>query len=558
MLSLTDQISDSGAGLPPLYEMPTRPEASTPEHLEHQYAAPRARLLREIGHLFKENEENVKGFCIDPATIVRLSVPVEDQEKLFKPQNSISYALIPLVQKVITRWWTEGKIELSAGNHGFNNPLLVAPKKDELGNMTAIRVCIDPRMYNTYQDLRDKFVMPKINDLLARFGGKPIYGQMDLSEAYLQFMIHPDDRKFMAFMWDNKQYQFIGCPYGVTHIPSLFQRYMTNVFVDMPFVFIYIDNIMFASASWEEHQEHIRMIVTRLNSVNLRLKPSATQVGQAQLAILGHIINRFGVGMDPKKVECILNWERPSSGPQLRSYMGLLCFLRGHIRHYAELTAPLEALKMEKGLITWTKMAVQHFELTKLAVARAPWLVHADLNKPFVVILDASQTGVGALLYQPDDDAYTITPYNIVAVCSCKLNETQRRYATYKKELFAMIYAFLKFHSYISLRKFIVITDHQPLIHLLTQRTISNSLAQWQDIVIAYTFDIIHRAGILNIHADALSRMFVYAYGEDDTTWGVHTNIRFIDMSQKYLTPSDLLITDSINKARVPSKSKLA
>ena len=127
----------------------------------------------------------------------------------------------------------------------FNSPLLVAPKFDKDGHVTGLRVCLDARVLNKHLVENDKFEIPRIPDVLQRFRDCRQFGEFDLSEAYNQFQIAAESQKYTAFTWNGKQYVFVACPYGIKHIPSLFQRFMVELFKDMPFVFPYIDNLPF-------------------------------------------------------------------------------------------------------------------------------------------------------------------------------------------------------------------------------------------------------------------------------------------------------------------------
>ncbi len=134
------------------------------------------------------------------------------------------------------------------------------------------------------------------------------------------------------------------------------------------------------------------------------------------------------------------------------------------------MTAPFETIK-KTTTIAWTPQLQQHWQLVKRAFATAPFLRFPDFSKRFVIATDASQTGIGGVLYQPDDSDNTITGNNMVAIVSKQLNDTQRRYPVYKKELWAVIYCLRKFHMYIHGRsQVVVITDHKPLIHILKQQ----------------------------------------------------------------------------------------
>ena len=211
--------------------------------------------------------------------------------------------------------------------------------------MTKVRTCLDTRKVNLKLIEDDKFEIPRIPDMLATLAGGKIFGEIDLSDAYGQFRLTEESQQYTAFTWDKQQYVFVGAPFGIKHLPSVFQRFISTLFHDMPYVFAYIDNICFSSTSWEEHAIQAKAIIARLNSVNLRVKASSVNFGQYQIKLLGHLITPYGVGMDPAKQQMMLAWPRPTSGVGIASFLGLGTYLRDHIRHYAELTAPLESIK---------------------------------------------------------------------------------------------------------------------------------------------------------------------------------------------------------------------
>ena len=389
-----------GQGGPP----PSRLQSFTPPADVDKNKKDKATLLFKLKNLLAVNERWAS-FCSDPASIVDLHVKPEDEQHLHRSQYPTAEALKPAVRKILDRWRTEGKIKPAPANTRFNSPLLAVPKKDDNGKMTDVRLCIDIRTLNRYLVEEDRFQLPRIPDVLAAFAGSMLFGEFDLSEAYFQFRLRESAQKYTAFTWDGQQYVFVGCPFGIKHIPSFFQRYVANLFSDMPFVYPYLDNLGFGSKSWDEHYQHARMIVERLNEVQLRIKPSSYNIGNTSLRILGHVVNQLGIALDPEKIEMIQQWPKPTTGANMASCLGLATFLRDHCRHYAEVCAPLEDAKSQKN-IEWTEKLDQHWALFKRMFANAPVLKFPDFNKPFVVATDASQTGVGGVIYQPHCPQY--------------------------------------------------------------------------------------------------------------------------------------------------------
>jgi len=521
---LTDVSAEDFKGLVSIDEQPSRVAVSTPENLEVSFSARRNALLAELQPMFEENAK-ITGFCNLPESVVRLEIDPSKKHTLFRKQYPIPQRLFAAADAVIMRWFETGKICLAPPGCEYNNALTIAPKKDADGNYTGIRVCADTRPLNAALVVGDKFLIPHIREALEALGGNSIFGEFDLSEAYLQFRLHPDSQPLTAFTWNRKQYMFVGCPYGLTLLTSYFQRVMSMVFKDLHFVIPYVDNIPFASNDWETHKEQAILIISRLNEVNLKLKPQYN-IGHAEMKCLGHVISAAGISPDSEKLKVIHDWPLPATGTDLQSFLGLCCFLRQHVRHYAELTGPLESIKYSKT-IEWNESLIEHFNATKQALLTAPILTFPDYLQSFHLATDASGTGVGGVLFQPKHADEFITATNIVAICSKKLADHQRRWPAYKKELFGVIYCLRKFHTYIWGRYDTVVhTDHKPLTYMFQSTLLSPSLQQWLDVILDYRFEIRHRDGILNVIPDLLSRMFTSAYSQAPS-WGVRNTPSF-------------------------------
>ena len=555
ILSLTDQLNDIGAGVLPPQEVPERPTPFTPSDPTGDYATHRAVIEERLKSLLDKCAKNGP-FCSHPDAVVKITIDPSNYQKVYRRQYPIPNVLIPLVRECVARWRSQGKVTRAPANCAFNSPLLVAAKHDKDGEVVGVRICLDARQINKYMIEEDRFQIPHIPDVLDRFKGCKYFGELDLSEAYFQFRVALESQQYLAFTLDKEQLMFTAAPFGVKHLPSLFERFMCNLFWDMPFVFPYIDNLPFASNSWEEHEMHLRMILERLDSVNMAIKASATSFGHSSLRILGHLIDAQGIHIDPHKRQIISDWPRPRGGAELAAFLGLATFLCDHIRHFAELTGPLIPLK-KQTIIPWNDITTRHFELLKQAVASAPFLKYPDLNRRFVLATDASNTGIGGVLYQPDDENDTITAHNIVAIASKKLSPTQERYPVYKKELWALVYCLRKFHSFLYLRiDNIIYTDHKPLIHILNQTALTVALQQWLDVILNYDMTIKHRPGILHVVPDALSRMYLSTYSTGDHAWGTMTNIHFVKNTCDILSPSDKLCEDSITESLATASVK--
>ena len=517
----------SGEGELPVVELPERAELCTPDSMEDVYATERAKIMDDpdIKEALAANS-TVTGFCNLPESVVRLDVDQELKYKLFRKQYKVPEAVKPKVDEIVQRWLASGKICLAPPGCPYNSPLLVVPKKDDAGQLTGVRVCLDVRALNAATLQCDKFQIPKIRDALESFGRNTIFGEFDLQEAYLQFRLDDESRPYTAFTWNGVQYMFVGAPFGLQQLPSHFQRAMSFSLSDIPFTFAILDNIPFGSKTWEQHRQQALCIIHRMTQLNLLIKPSSVKLGHAQIKCLGHVLSNRGVGIDPAKLDDIRHWPLPKSGEMLARFLGFAQYIRDHVRHFADLTAPLEAVKNDKEIV-WTDALMSSFDMTKQAILRAPFLQFPDFSRPFHLATDAANTGSGGVLYQPEEQGDNITGTNIVAIHSKILSRSQRNYPAYKKELLAIVSCLRQFHSYIWGRSDLVIfTDHKPLTFMLSQTELSPALQCWLDVILDYSFEIRYRPGVLNVMPDVLSRMYTELY---QATWGVPSDVLTVD-----------------------------
>lgn len=518
----------AGSGSVPTNEMPVRLSLGCDPELEAVYAARREQLMSDPDIVEAlETNASITGFCSLPESVVHLEIDPDKKHKLYTRQYPVPHVLYPKVTEIVDRWYDTGRIVLAPPGCEYNNPLTCAPKKDDTGQLTGVRLCLDTRRLNGAIVVHDRFQLPYIRQALEQFSGSTIFGEFDLQEAYLQFPMHPDSQPYTAFTWNGKQYMFVGAPFGIATLPSHFQRTMSVAFADLPFTFPYLDNLPFGSDNWPDHRDHGLTIISRLNQMNLKIKPSSVKLGYSHIRCLGHQLSGGGISIDPDKLVQLAEWPLPRTGPELQSFLGFVTFMRQHVRQFSDLTAPLEAVKLQKQ-IEWTDTLRHHFELTKQALARAPVLRFPDFSRPFHIATDASNTGVGGVLFQPDEGSDEVTAHNIVAIHSKKLTPTQYRYSAYKKELLAIVQCLRQFHTFVWGRMDNVLhTDHKPLTWMLQSVDLSQALQQWLDVILDYRFEIRHRPGILNVLPDALSRMYASQY--EHGVWGVPSSSQLPD-----------------------------
>ena len=111
----------------------------------------------------------------------------------------------------------------------------------------------------------------------------------------------------MAFRTRYGHYEFLVMPFGLTNAPAAFMDMMNKVFKDYldKFVVVFIDDILISSKTKEEHEEHLRLTLKRLQEHQLYAKFSKCEFWLEQVTFLGHIVSKNGIAMDPSKIEAI-------------------------------------------------------------------------------------------------------------------------------------------------------------------------------------------------------------------------------------------------------------
>ncbi|XP_028753579.1 uncharacterized protein LOC114713158 [Neltuma alba] len=121
--------------------------------------------------------------------------------------------------------------------------------------------------------------------------------------------------------------------------------------------------------------------------------------GQCRIDYLGHVISKKGVEMDESKITAIKQWPVPQNVTQLKGFLGLSGYYRRFIQGYAQIAGPLTKLLTKDGF-RWNDEAHLAFETLKEAIVHDPVLTLPDFSKPFVLEIDASRVGIGAMLSQ--------------------------------------------------------------------------------------------------------------------------------------------------------------
>ena len=159
-----------------------------------------------------------------------------------------------------------------------------------------------------------------------------------------------------------------------------------------------------------EHTRHVHRVLQRLLENRLFIKAEKCMFSAASVEFLGHVLEEGRVRADPKKVQAVEEWQRPTDRTQLRRFLGFANFYRRFIRGFSRVGASLSALTSTSNPFFWTPEAEDAFVALKRLFTTALVLIFPDPNRQFIVQVDASDTGIGAVLSQRSEEDQQIHP----------------------------------------------------------------------------------------------------------------------------------------------------
>ncbi|WVZ80302.1 hypothetical protein U9M48_027792 [Paspalum notatum var. saurae] len=274
---------------------------------------------------------------------------------------------------------------------------------------------------------------------------------------------------------------------------------MNSVFMNEldKFVVVFIDDILIYSKSEKEHEEHLKIVLTRLREHKLYAKFSKCAFWLKEVSFLGYILSEKGVAVDPSKVKDVLNWKQPETVTEIRSFLGLAGYYRRFIKDFSKTAKPMTSLTKKNAKYLWSSNCEEAFQTLKKLLTSAPVLAQPDVTKPFDVYCDASGNGLGCVLMQEG---------RVIAYASRQLRKHEANYPTHDLELAAIVHALKIWRHYLLGNTCHIYTDHKSLKYILTQPELNMRQRRWLELIKDYDLEIHYHPGKANVVADALSR----------------------------------------------------
>ena len=438
--------------------------------------------------------------------------PIAPTEPGVKPVKRPAYQLSPSqnleVKRQLKGYIDKGYLQPSHSPWGAPVFLVKKPHSDQW------RMVCDWRGLNKLT-IKDRFEIPNPAQLFDKLGGFKWFTKLDLAQGYHQLPLSEDDRIKSAIVTRYGSYEWNVASFGMTNVPSVFQRVLGNVLFEYTDTFVvnFFDDILIYTKDDDlnTHIKHIQLVLNKLKEAQLYVNPEKCTWFATSVPYLGFEINSQGIRCSKEKIKTISDWPIPRTVKHIKQFLGLCSYYRKFINKFATIAAPLHELtkgyKKQKGgkyhgaPFKWTPVQQQAFTTLKEKLITHPVLKWPDFSKPFTIVPDASGFAIGGVLCQ--DHGHGLQP---VAYESRKLNGAESRYPVHEQELLAILHCCKKWRYYLIGAETKVHTDHAPLQHLQTQPHLSNRQARWLDFLAEYNLHIQPIKGKDNIIGDAVSR----------------------------------------------------
>ena len=244
----------------------------------------------------------------------------------------------------------------------WSSPVILVPKKDG-----TKRMVVDYRKLNKITEV-EHWPLPLISDIFDRLRGSEFYSALDLKHGYNQVRLSECSIPKSAFSTPDGHYEYLRLPFGLRNAPMEFCHIMHMILGHLPFVEIYLDDVVIHSASFKSHLKHIAEVCKILKNADLKLNGGKCTWLRKEVKILGHLIIKKDLKMDPLKISAVKERREPSTVKELQSFLGLCNYYRRFIKDFSTLAQPMFNLLKNDTKWCWSEDCQTSFENLKKAL----------------------------------------------------------------------------------------------------------------------------------------------------------------------------------------------
>ena len=292
------------------------------------------------------------------------------------------------------------------------SPAVIAPKPGS----DDIRFCVDIHMAN--KAIKHPYTqIPMMEDIVHKFQSAERFTKLDIKESYHQFVLSDSSRNITTFYGPDGLYRYKRLNYGTKSAQDILQIEMQKMLSDIPHQVNIADDILIGGTV-EEHDKALEQVLSILKSNGITLNPKKCIFDAEEARFVGLVFTKDGTKPDAKNVKNLQEATRPSNKAELHSFLGMAGYSERFTPNFASIAQLLRKLLKEKTW-HWDKVCQAAFEQLKSSLSEYSLLYHYVIGQDTELVVDASETGLGAVLVQRASKTEPFRPF-MYKSCSLK------------------------------------------------------------------------------------------------------------------------------------------
>ncbi len=414
-------------------------------------------------------------------------------------QRKIPYNLVKKAEEEEQRLKKLGVIEDVPHNQPTTwctNPV-IAPKPNK---PDAIRYCCDMRVPNTAIQRPVTEVMTT-EDLRVKLNGATVFSVLDMNEGYHQLTLEEESRHMTTFYGTGNKMRYTRLNFGTISAQDIFDQAMDDTIEGLPGVCHIRDDFIVYGKNDADHDQCLEGLIKRFSEDGLTFNPKKCRFRVPKVEFFGSTFSKDGISPSPSRVEALQSMTAPQSATEVRSLLGMAQYSAQFIPNFAEMTTPLRKLTHQEAKWRWGRVEEEAFQKLRNALSSDKALGYYETGLPTKLTVDAGPNGLGLLLLQKKTEGW-----KPVACASRSLTAAETRYSQIEREALAIRWGCEKCYMYLIGSKFVVETDHLPLLSMFQPRSRPPlRIERWLLYLQQFDFELKHTPGAKN-PADYLSR----------------------------------------------------
>ncbi|XP_027771374.1 uncharacterized protein LOC114076473 [Solanum pennellii] len=449
-------------------------------HINQEIREAIIQLLFEYKDVFAWSYDDMSGLSVD-LVVHKLPVypdfpPVQQKRRKFKPDVSEK------IKEEIMKQLNAKVIQVIRYTTWLENVVPV-PKKDG-----KTRVCVDYRDLNKASP-KDSFPLPNIHFLVDNCGKHEMQSFVDCYAGYHQILMDEEDAEKTAFTTPWGTYCYRVMPFGLKNAGATYMRAMTTMFHDMMLneIEVYVDDVIIKSKTQVDHVQDLRKFLERVRIYDLKINPAKCAFKVPFGKLLGFIVSKRGIELDPSKIKAIRDLPSPKNKTEVMSLLGMLNYISRFIAQLTTTCEPIFKHLKKVAAVRWTEYCQRAFEKIKEYLSNPPVLVPPEPDRPLFLYLSVTDNSFGCILGQHDA---TGRKEQAIYYLSKKFTSYEVKYTLLERTCCALTWVAQKLRHYLLSYTTYLISRMDPLKYIFQKPMPTGRLAKWQ--ILLTKFDIIY------------------------------------------------------------------